>query len=137
YFPIALEAALKMKEVTYLHVEGMPAGFLKHGTLALVDDTMLSLFLLPPPRDTELHAQTLSALEEVKARNGPIVGFLFDDDAQARSLLEHCVELPVVPSTVAPFLHLIFSQLFAYFAALKLGRSIDKPRNLAKSVTVG
>jgi glucosamine--fructose-6-phosphate aminotransferase (isomerizing) len=137
YFPISLEAALKMKEVTYLHVEGMPAGFLKHGTLSLVDERMLSLFLLPPPRDKVLHEHTLSALEEVKARGGPVHGFLFEDDARGKALLEHYVELPSVPSTVAPFLHLVFAQLFAYFAALKLGRSIDKPRNLAKSVTVG
>ena len=137
YYPIALEAALKMKEVTYLHVEGMPAGFLKHGTLALVDDTMLSLLMLPPPRETELHQQTLSALEEIKARGGPVFGLIFEDDERAKNLLDHYLELPVVSCTVAPFLQLIFAQLLAYFSALKLGRSIDKPRNLAKSVTVG
>ena len=137
YFPISLEAALKMKEVTYLHVEGMPGGFLKHGTLSLVDEDMLSLFILPPPEERVLHEQTLSALEEVKARGGPIVGFVFENDKRAKSLLTHYIELPPVPSSVAPFLHLIFAQLFAYFSALKLGRSIDKPRNLAKSVTVG
>ncbi len=136
-YPISLEAALKMKEVTYLHVEGMPAGFLKHGTLALVDESMLSLFLLPPPEEKTLHEQTLSALEEVKARNGPVLGFVFENDLRAKQLVPDRIELPVVPATVAPFLHLIFAQLFAYFSALKLGRSIDKPRNLAKSVTVG
>ena len=136
-YPISLEAALKMKEVTYLHVEGMPAGFLKHGTLALVDESMLSLFLLPPPEEKTLHELTLSALEEVKARNGAVLGFVFENDARAKQLLPERIELPVVPSTVAPFLHLIFAQLFAYFSALRLGRSIDKPRNLAKSVTVG
>ena len=137
YYPIALEAALKMKEVTYLHVEGMPAGFLKHGTLALVDDTMLSLLMLPPPREKELHQQTLSALEEIKARGGPVFGLVFEDDERAKNLLDHYLELPVVSCTVAPFLQLIFAQLLSYFSALKLGRSIDKPRNLAKSVTVG
>ncbi len=137
YYPIALEAALKMKEVTYLHVEGMPAGFLKHGTLALVDDTMLSLLMLPPPRQRELHQQTLSALEEIKARGGPVFGLIFEDDERAKNLLDHYLELPVVSCTVAPFLQLIFAQLLSYFSALKLGRSIDKPRNLAKSVTVG
>jgi glutamine---fructose-6-phosphate transaminase (isomerizing) len=137
YFPISLEAALKMKEVTYLHVEGMPGGFLKHGTLALVDEKMLSLFLLPTPGEKVLHEQTLSALEEVKARSGPVLGFAFENDTRAKTLLPDRIELPVVPPTVAPFMHLIFAQLFAYFSALKLGRSIDKPRNLAKSVTVG
>jgi glucosamine--fructose-6-phosphate aminotransferase (isomerizing) len=137
YYPVSLEAALKMKEVTYLHVEGMPAGFLKHGTLALVDETMLSLFLLPPVQLHTLHEQTLSALEEVKARGGPVVGFVFEDDERGKALIPDRIELPVVPPSVAPLLSLIVAQLFAYFAALKLGRSIDKPRNLAKSVTVG
>jgi glutamine---fructose-6-phosphate transaminase (isomerizing) len=137
YYPISLEAALKMKEVTYLHVEGMPGGFLKHGTLALVDETMLSLFFLPPVEQKTLHEQTLSALEEVRARGGPVVGFVFENDLRARQLIPDRIELPVVPPTVAPFLQLVMAQLFAYFSALKLGRSIDKPRNLAKSVTVG
>jgi glutamine---fructose-6-phosphate transaminase (isomerizing) len=137
YHPISLEAALKMKEVTYLHVEGMPAGFLKHGTLALVDETVLSLFLLPPPEQKTLHELTLSALEEVKARGGRVAGFVFEHDERGKALFEDRVELPSVPPSVAPFIQLIMGQLFAYFAALKLGRSIDKPRNLAKSVTVG
>ena len=137
YYPISLEAALKMKEVTYLHVEGMPVGFLKHGTLALVDENMLSLFLLPPVELKTLHEQTLSALEEVKARGGPVAGIVFEDDQRAKELIPDRVELPVVSARVAPLLSLVMAQLFAYFAALKLGRSIDKPRNLAKSVTVG
>ena len=137
YFPIALEAALKLKEITYLHVEGMPGGFLKHGTLSLVDENMLSFFLIPPPEEKELHQHTLTALEEVKARGGPVVGFTFAGDTKARDLLDHCIEMPKVSPFVAPFLHMIMSQLYAYFTALKLNRSIDKPRNLAKSVTVG
>ena len=137
YYPIALEAALKMKEVTYLHAEGMPAGFLKHGTLAMVDDDMISLFFLPPPARKTLHEQTLAAVEEVKARNGPVIGFCFEDDLLAKKALDHWIELPVVAEPVPPFLELIVAQLFSYFSALKLGRSIDKPRNLAKSVTVG
>jgi len=137
YYPISLEAALKFKEITYLHVEGMPAGFLKHGTLSLVDETMLSLFLLPPPSAKTLHEQTLSSVEEVRARGGAAVGFLFEGDTRGRALFTDAVELPPVPESVAPLLHLILAQLCAYFCALKLGRSIDKPRNLAKSVTVG
>ena len=137
YYPIALEAALKLKEVTYLHVEGMPGGFLKHGTLSLVDDSMLSVFLLPPVEEKELHQHTLTALEEVKARGGAVVGFIFEGDARAAALLDHAIEMPRISPFVAPFLHLIMAQLYAYFTALKLGRSIDKPRNLAKSVTVG
>ena len=137
YYPIALEASLKMKEVTYLHAEGMGAGFLKHGTLAMVDESMMSLFFLPPPAEKALHDQTMTAVEEVKARSGPVMGILFEDDEQAKEILDRYIELPAVPSAVAPLLALIVAQLFSYFSALKLGRSIDKPRNLAKSVTVG
>ena len=137
YHAMALEAALKMKEVTYLHVEGLPAGFLKHGTLAMVDTDLMSLFFVPSKEEKKLHELTLAAMEEVKARKGPIVGFLMADDEEAKSLMDHYVELPVVGAAVAPLLELVVAQLFAYFSALKLGRSIDKPRNLAKSVTVG
>jgi len=137
YYPIALEAALKLKEVTYLHVEGMPAGFLKHGTLALVDQNLMSWFLVPPTEEKELNQHTISALEEVKARGGPVIGLMFEDDQRAKRLLDFAIELPKVDPLVAPFLQLIVAQLFSYFTALKLGRSIDKPRNLAKSVTVG
>jgi glucosamine--fructose-6-phosphate aminotransferase (isomerizing) len=137
YYALALEAALKMKEVTYLHVEGLPAGFLKHGTLAMVDETMASLFLIPPPELKELHEQTVNAIEQVKARGGPVFGFYFEQDTRLAALLDDGIALPTVSPAVAPFLVLIVAQLFSYFCALKLGRSIDKPRNLAKSVTVG
>jgi len=137
YYPIAMEAALKLKEVSYLHVEGLPAGFLKHGTLAMVDEHMMSLFLVPTPAEGELHQQTLSAIEEVKARGGPVIGFCCAGDARALALLDHAIEMPQLDPAVAPFMSLIVAQLFSYFVALKLGRSIDKPRNLAKSVTVG
>jgi glucosamine--fructose-6-phosphate aminotransferase (isomerizing) len=136
YYPTALEASLKMKEVTYLHAEGMPAGFLKHGTLAMVDQNMMSLFFLPPPQEKALHDHSLAAMEEVKARQGATMALLFADDLQAKKTVERFIELPPVPSLVAPLLEVIVAQLFAYYSALKLGRSIDKPRNLAKSVTV-
>jgi glucosamine--fructose-6-phosphate aminotransferase (isomerizing) len=137
YYPIALESALKMKEVTYLHVEGMPAGFLKHGTLALIDDSMQSLFFVPPVEDGELHTLTLAAIEEVKARGGPVMGILMENDTEAKRLLPRHIELPLLDPAVVPFMQMIVAQLFSYFSALTLGRSIDKPRNLAKSVTVG
>ena len=137
YYPMALESALKMKEITYLHVEGMPAGFLKHGTLAMVDEKLISLLFIPSIEEVDLHRQTLSALEEIKARGGPVLGIVFENDHKALELLDYSIVLPPVPVVVAPFLEMIIGQLFAYFTALKLGRSIDKPRNLAKSVTVG
>jgi glucosamine--fructose-6-phosphate aminotransferase (isomerizing) len=136
YYAVAQEAALKMKEVTYLHVEGLPAGFLKHGTLSLVDESLASLFLVPPPQLKELHELTVNAIEQVKARGGPVFGFYFESDTRTAALLTDGVALPDVSPAIAPFLVLIVSQLFSYFSALKLGRSIDKPRNLAKSVTV-
>jgi glucosamine--fructose-6-phosphate aminotransferase (isomerizing) len=137
YHAIALEAALKMKEVTYLHVEGLPAGFLKHGTLATVDEKLVSVFFIPATENTVLHEQTMAAVEEVKARGGPVIAVLFDDDTRAKAIVDDCLVLPAVSRAVAPLLELVVAQLFAYFSALKLGRSIDKPRNLAKSVTVG
>lgn len=137
YHAIALEAALKMKEITYLHVEGMGAGFLKHGTLSMVDQDLVSLFFIPPKEEKELNQQTLNAVEQVKSRGGPALGILFEGDQRGKDLVDHYIELPKTHASVAPLLSLMVAQLFAYFSALKLGRSIDKPRNLAKSVTVG
>lgn len=137
YFPIALESSLKMKEVTYLHSEGMAGGFLKHGTLAMIDEHIYSLFFIPPPEDTALNTRTLVAIHEIKARGGRVLGFMFQGDAKAESLLDHAIRLPKVHPLVAPLLQIIMAQLFAYYTALDLGRNIDKPRNLAKSVTVG
>ena len=137
YLPIALEAALKTKEITYLHVEGMPAGFLKHGALALIDPHVLSFFLMPHPEDARLHQQTLASIEEVRVRGGPVVGFVFEGDDVANRLFDECVVLPKISVLTAPFLHLVVAQLLSYFSALQLNRNIDKPRNLAKSITVG
>jgi glucosamine--fructose-6-phosphate aminotransferase (isomerizing) len=133
YYPIALESALKMKEVTYVHAEGMPGGFLKHGTLSLVDNKLYTMVFVPPPSAGELHAMTMSSVEEVKARGGFVFGFNYDpaeDIFNDRLLLTSAHEL------TAPFLPLIGAQLFAYFTATALKRNVDKPRSLAKSVTV-
>lgn len=137
YFPVALESALKMKEVTYLHAEGLPAGFLKHGTLAMVDPSLYSLFFLPSPEEGALYRSTLAAIEEVKARNGVVISFATEDNAQARELLDHCIQVPPLPKETMPLMQLVLAQLFSYYSALHLGLNIDKPRNLAKSVTVG
>jgi len=134
YYPIALEAALKMKEVAYLHAEGMPAGFLKHGTLALIDKNINTLGFIPPREDTELYQPTISSMEEVRARGGYILGFSFDDSVD---LYNDKLILPKGGVLTAPFLHLVAAQLLAYYTASQLNRSIDKPRSLAKSVTVG
>ncbi|MBP1689038.1 MAG: transcriptional regulator, family, partial [Deltaproteobacteria bacterium] len=157
YYPIALEAALKMKEVTYIHAEGMPGGFLKHGTLSLVDDKLYTLVFVPPPQTTDLHAMTLSccggapayavanpqatdlhtmtlsSVEEVKARGGFVFGLTVNG---ADEIFDECVTLAAHHEFTAPFLPLVAAQLLAYFTATALRRNVDKPRSLAKSVTV-
>jgi glucosamine--fructose-6-phosphate aminotransferase (isomerizing) len=131
--PIAFESALKMKEVTYLHAEGMPAGFLKHGTLSLIDPEIPSVFLIPPKEEKELYELTMSSVEEVHARQGKVIAFSFDD---ARGRFDEEVRLPKASPRIAPLLHLLAGQLLAYETAVALGRNVDRPRSLAKSVTV-
>jgi glucosamine--fructose-6-phosphate aminotransferase (isomerizing) len=133
YTPIALESALKMKEVTYLHAEGMPAGFLKHGTLSLIDAETPSVFLIPPKEEKELYELTLGNVEEVRARQGRVIAFGFDE---ARGSFDEEVRLPKASPWTAPLLHLLAGQLLAYETAVALGRNVDRPRSLAKSVTV-
>jgi glutamine---fructose-6-phosphate transaminase (isomerizing) len=133
YTPIAFECALKMKEVTYLHAEGMPAGFLKHGTLSLVDESTLCVFLVPPKEEKRIYDLTMSSVEEVRARNGKTVAFCFDD---APGCFDEEIRLPKCSPFVAPLLQLIAGQVLAYETAITLGRNIDRPRSLAKSVTV-
>ncbi len=137
YYPIALESALKMKEVTYIHAEGLPAGFLKHGTLAMVDENMYCLFFLPYNDGSELYSSTLMAIEEVKARNGKIIAFCAEDDHEIQNLIDHALIIPKTNPQLTPLIQMVMAQLFSYYSALNLGLNIDKPRNLAKSVTVG
>ena len=137
YLPIAMESALKMKEVTYLHAEGLPAGFLKHGTLAMVDESLYSLFFLPAEEEGDIYKSTLAAIEEVKARNGRVISFCTEKNLEARALLDHVITLPELPLELHALMEMVMAQLFSYYSALHLGLNIDKPRNLAKSVTVG
>lgn len=132
YYPIAMESALKMKEVSYVHSEGMPAGFLKHGTLALIDESVNTLVFCPSRAEEDLFAATHSSAEEVRARGGLTVGFCFEDD----ELFQERIVLPSIHPLLNPLLQLVIGQLFSYFTALALDRNIDKPRSLAKSVTV-
>jgi len=133
YTPIAFESALKMKEVTYLHAEGMPAGFLKHGTLSLIDEETPSVFLLPPKEEKELYQLTMSSVEEVRARKGIVIAFNYDRD---QGSFDEEIRLPKASPMVTPLLHLVAGQLLAYETAVALGRNVDRPRSLAKSVTV-
>ena len=136
YYPAALECALKMKEVTYIHAEGMSAGFLKHGTISLIDENMHTIVLMPAPEEKDLHALTRSSAEEVRARGGFVLGFRFEGDEASKGLFSEEIVLPRVSPLLAPFLHLVAGQLLAYFLAVALKRDVDRPRSLAKSVTV-
>ncbi|MBI4641768.1 MAG: SIS domain-containing protein, partial [Candidatus Tectomicrobia bacterium] len=135
YNPVALESALKFKEVSYLHAEGMPGGFLKHGTIALIDDDMYTLAFIPTREEADLFDFTISNVQEIKARNGFVIGFHFGEESHDKLFGEEII-LPKAPKLIAPFLHLTVGQLLAYFTAVSLKRNVDQPRALAKSVTV-
>lgn len=134
-YPIALEGALKLKEISYIHAEGYPAGELKHGPLALVDKSMPVVVCVP---NDDMLEKTLSNLQEVRARGGELTIFtdqpdLFKEGAFAGS---HVVEMPAIHPMLAPILYVIPMQLLAYYVAVEKGTDVDQPRNLAKSVTV-
>ncbi|MCY3877743.1 MAG: glutamine--fructose-6-phosphate transaminase (isomerizing) [Rhodobacteraceae bacterium] len=129
-YPLALEGALKLKEISYIHAEGLASGELKHGTLALVDDKMPVVVLAP---QDQLYAKSLSSSEEVKARRGKII---LVSDTTGPTGIWRTVPLPSVDPVFAPILYAIPMQLLAYHTAVHLGTDVDQPRNLAKSVTV-
>jgi glutamine---fructose-6-phosphate transaminase (isomerizing) len=133
-FPIALEGALKMKEITYLFAEGHPSAELKHGIIALIRPDLPSIFVAP---DDAIFSKNLNNIEQVKARKGPIITFTSGNGAkQLKGIANEIILLPDVPDCVMPILTVIPLQLLAYHLAVELGRDVDKPRNLAKSVTV-
>jgi len=132
-FPLALEGALKLKEITYLHAEGYPAGEMKHGPIALVSPRTAVVVIAPSDR---MRQKTLGNLEEVRAREGFIIAVGTEGDADLARLADVFFELPPVDELVAPLVAAAPLQLIAYALAVALGRDVDKPRNLAKSVTV-
>lgn len=136
YSPVALESALKFKEVSYLHAEGMPGGFLKHGTIALIDENTHSVAFLPPAEEAPLLNATLANIQEIRARGGLVIGVHHQKDESLRPNLDEEIVLPETSALVAPIVQLTAGQMLAYHTALALGRNIDKPRALAKSVTV-
>ena len=133
HYPIALEGALKLKEISYIHAEAYPAGELKHGPLALVDSDMPVVVIAP--NDTLLE-KVKSNMQEVKARGGELFVFADDDSHFAESEGVHVIRTPRHVGVLSPILHTIPVQLLAYHVALIKGTDVDKPRNLAKSVTV-
>jgi glucosamine--fructose-6-phosphate aminotransferase (isomerizing) len=133
-FPIALEGALKMKEITYLFAEGHPSAELKHGIIALIRPDLPSVFIAP---DDSVFSKNLNNIEQVKARKGPIIALTSGSCARhLKGIANEIIILPEAPDYVMPILSVIPLQLLAYHLAVELGRDIDKPRNLAKSVTV-
>ncbi|HET9594666.1 MAG TPA: SIS domain-containing protein, partial [Anaeromyxobacteraceae bacterium] len=132
-YPLALEGALKMKEITYLHAEGYPAGEMKHGPIALVGPETLVVVVAPSDR---LRPKTLSNLQEVKARDGFVVAVGTEGDRELAALADAVFWLPRAEEAVQPLLAAAPLQLLAYELSVALGRDVDQPRNLAKSVTV-
>src|SRR5438067_470608 len=133
-FPIALEGALKMKEITYVFAEGHPSAELKHGVIALIRPDLPSIFIAP---DDSVFSKNLNNIEQVKARKGPIIALTSGNCTKhLKGIADEIVVLPEAPDYVMPILTVIPLQLLAYHLAVELGRDVDKPRNLAKSVTV-
>ena len=132
-FPVALEGALKLKEISYIHAEGYPAAEMKHGPIALIDNDMPAVFIAP--RDTN-YDKILSNIEEVKARNGRIIAIASENDGDIDHLVDFTIKIPDTIRMLTPLLAVIPLQLLAYHIAVKKGLNVDQPRNLAKSVTV-
>ena len=132
-FPVALEGALKLKEISYIHAEGYPAAEMKHGPIALVDATTPSVFLIP---QGAVYDKVVLNLEEIKARGGPVIAFSSSGDSRVAAIADDVIELPPAPDFLQPIVASIPLQLLAYHVAVLRGCDVDKPRNLAKSVTV-
>ncbi|MFH1212112.1 MAG: glutamine--fructose-6-phosphate transaminase (isomerizing) [Candidatus Woesearchaeota archaeon] len=132
-FPVALEGALKLKEISYIHAEGYPAAEMKHGPIALIDENMPVVFIATKD---ELYSKIVSNMQEVKARGGRIIAIVNHADEQIKKLAEHIIIVPETRAELSPILNVIPLQLLAYYIADAKGLDVDKPRNLAKSVTV-
>jgi glucosamine--fructose-6-phosphate aminotransferase (isomerizing) len=132
-FPVALEGALKLKEISYIHAEGYPAAEMKHGPIALIDDMMPVVFIAP--KDA-VHRKIISNIEEVKARRGRVLAVVTEGDDEITELADHVITIPETIDSLTPVLSVLPLQLFAYYTAVRRGCDVDQPRNLAKSVTV-
>ncbi len=132
-FPTALEGALKLKEISYLHAEGYPAAEMKHGPIALVDEHTPSVFVIP---HGQVYEKVMSNLEEIKARGGPVIAVVTEGDTRVAALADDVIQVPSVEEFLQPIVAVIPLQLLAYHIAVMRGCDVDKPRNLAKSVTV-
>jgi glucosamine--fructose-6-phosphate aminotransferase (isomerizing) len=140
HYPIALEGALKLKEISYIHAEGYPAGEMKHGPNALIDENLPVVIIATRDESDSAsmtrYEKTISNLQEVKARDGIVIAVVTEGDRIAREIADHVIEVPAVPELLAPILEIVPLQLLAYHIAVRRGCDVDQPRNLAKSVTV-
>jgi glucosamine--fructose-6-phosphate aminotransferase (isomerizing) len=140
HFPIALEGALKLKEISYIHAEGYPAGEMKHGPNALIDENLPVVVLAtrdPQSEESQVHYEkTLSNIQEVKARSGVVVAIACQGDEDVAKMADHLITIPITRELLLPLLEMIPLQLLAYHIAVRRGCDVDQPRNLAKSVTV-
>jgi len=140
HYPIALEGALKLKEISYIHAEGYPAGEMKHGPNALIDENLPVVVIATrdesDPASMTRYEKTISNLQEVKARDGIVIAVVTEGDRLARETANHVIEIPAAPELIAPMLEIVPLQMLAYHIAVRRGCDVDQPRNLAKSVTV-
>ncbi|MBL7764115.1 MAG: SIS domain-containing protein, partial [Chitinophagaceae bacterium] len=132
-FPVALEGALKLKEISYIHAEGYPAAEMKHGPIALVDESLPVVFVAT--RDS-YHEKVVSNMQEIKARKGKVIAVINEGDESTASLCDDVMTVPEADEILAPMLSTVPLQLIAYYIGIAKGLDVDKPRNLAKSVTV-
>jgi glucosamine--fructose-6-phosphate aminotransferase (isomerizing) len=140
HFPIALEGALKLKEISYIHAEGYPAGEMKHGPNALIDENLPVVILATrdesSPESCLLYEKTVSNIQEVKAREGKVVALVTQGDVQVPKMADYTIEIPPSLELLSPILEIVPLQLLAYHISVRRGCDVDQPRNLAKSVTV-
>jgi glucosamine--fructose-6-phosphate aminotransferase (isomerizing) len=140
HYPIALEGALKLKEISYIHAEGYPAGEMKHGPNALIDENLPVVVIVTRDPNSELskvrYEKTISNLKEVKARSGKVIAIATEGDEEIKEAADHVLYVPAAPEDLSPILEIVPMQLLAYHIAVRRGCDVDQPRNLAKSVTV-
>ena len=132
-FPVALEGALKLKEISYIHAEGYPAAEMKHGPIALIDEEMPVVFIATKDSSYE---KVVSNIQEVKARKGRVISIITEGDELIPKMSDFCIEVPAVHEAFMPLVSVIPLQLLSYHIAVLRGCNVDQPRNLAKSVTV-
>jgi glucosamine--fructose-6-phosphate aminotransferase (isomerizing) len=132
-YPVALEGALKLKEISYIHAEGYPAAEMKHGPIALIDSEMPTVIIAPKDH---LYDKIVSNVQQIKSRGGSIIAIVTKGDTVIKELADHVLEVPEVPECLTPIITSVPLQLLSYYIAINKGKNVDMPRNLAKSVTV-